>query len=675
MESIDRNPSGSGGGFRIASASPAPREPTTSNIHTKISSGMEFLRHAWSDAAIQWNPLASLRYAEAARNDGNPRLTYLTDYKVGLAGQPPPEEVIKVSGWVNVSVTHEVHRYALFPVVRSDGRMEPWMVVYSSKAPDGRFIDDADPKVIEVQGSKTRVYRSSLGANKSALMSLMSAAMSLREYIRESFAAHETMHLWVSHMHHDNYEEGFQYVTGASMGLAACAAILGCAPVMYTGFVREFNIWDRYKGEVASDTFPLTRSGEHLEIYPLLNPDDDVKDVREMPIKLLLGLLTGCPLVCPHSKMFSGSIQRLNAVIEIAAIMRDYRYNWANTRSTNHVGWDPALYDQIDGMIRDILSKRRLSLPLPLNEPNAWEDLKKQLYAVMQLEVSYPGSVDRIYNRLQAASLRLVFRSSQSCLFSRQQLAHRPPFYLATSASELPIISCFLSFRTEQTVQDKQAVEDVLQQIYRNKEEQYAPQSVMRSLRTKLNRKKATPAEKAGAKKLTSAIKQDRDQNKDALKQKKKDVRVRVTSDKHERKQKKDSKKASLASTRHRLRMESRQQAQRSMSNMTDDNDDVEEFVPSQLIERGPAEYQEDAPIPRPTSVSSTEPGGGAIGGSRSQSGSASAARNRVPVTRDLGFGGTTRQRSLADTLRQARRANDIESARSGSAPTFDDLF
>ena len=538
------------------------------NVLSKTDhTGALFLQYCWTESAMRDSDLdPSQRYHQAAVDKHIYRLQYLMDYKIGFENQPSPESFAAQHTYPKLPITTDVHRYALFPVVRSDGRMEPWVAVCSTRAPDPRYVDftaGGGASVIDVPGIKARVYRTNTGSNKSAILAMLSAAACMKQYIQNTFANADLIHIWVTHMHDSSHAgDGFQYVTGASMGLAVCAAILGLVPVMYTGYVKEFDVIDRYIGQEHEHQHRLTQGGSHLQLYPLLNPDDDVKDVREMPLKLMLGLFTGCPLVCPHAKLFSGSYERLGALITLANEVRNYNYAWAQAPEVLDVdmGLDQNMTSYLSDIVRKIFSTRKLDPgALNLRDPNAWNSLVSHLGSVMMLETTYPGTILNIRNKLVNLGIRDYFRTSQSCL-ANEVLPYRVPFYLATSASELPIISQFISLQMEEKMPDKARMVDAVSTIVRNRDEQYAPQSAMRSLRTKLSRKKASDEEKAVAKKLTAEIRKSKEDKKDDHKRKKKEIRKGLTKAKDIRRKEKEDRTYALASDKHKARIDKRRQ-------------------------------------------------------------------------------------------------------------------
>jgi len=93
-------------------------------------------------------------------------------------------------------------------------------------------------------------------------------------------------------------------IRGPSLGLAVCAAIAGCPPLVYTGYVKR----SAYSG--LSSVMDGTRTRRML--YDVAKPDDIVESVQDLDLKIGSALASGRIIVIPHVSSLNST---LNTVI------------------------------------------------------------------------------------------------------------------------------------------------------------------------------------------------------------------------------------------------------------------------------------------------------------------------------------------------------------------------
>jgi hypothetical protein len=193
-------------------------------------------------------------------------------------------------------------RFAFFPVIER-GFATVWMVVVAS-----------DQKLLPVNSiersllsGKVTIDTSRFYASADAVASVLSTVMLCADVI-DADVLFNKWYLGIYPVLEDSKDA--RRVSGASMGLAVFAAIMGLPPILYTGYIKSFDTQTRLDAVRPLSQYSLTGK-KSLYVYTRVMSDDFVSDVQFVPVKMGLSLVVNIPLFMPHSSLYEHNNEQL----------------------------------------------------------------------------------------------------------------------------------------------------------------------------------------------------------------------------------------------------------------------------------------------------------------------------------------------------------------------------
>lgn len=384
---------------------------------------------------------------------GSSRLSSLLDYAPGVRDQ---ENMLR-DGWDANGPSTTFHRYAYFPVVGSNGGLEIWAAFFTSIAPTGhQLVDTAtwdSMRVLDfpkIPGLKFFSFH--VTHNRSSILSIVSSLEMCSEYINKMPYSGEK-YAYVTHLGTTTAPESFSTVGGSSMGFAMAAAILGCPPVLYTGYVQAFDASsniasasDRYKvddpNSVVANYTDWSNQPAQIKVYSQLFPDDNIKAVQEIPLKLAISIYTGCPLMLPHIPIFKKTILKLKLLLNLTRITNDAMY----PVDFNQLFQNGATDSAKAGIQKSIMFAMSKIPGASAVSPDAASALINGYMTLMTARIKVPDLLNKLTEMVNTSDMYNMFRTSQNCLVT-ELLPTAPTAYLVTSLAENCIVSRFLNIQ------------------------------------------------------------------------------------------------------------------------------------------------------------------------------------------------------------------------------------